>query len=191
MRGFFIFTLNAVTGVVTLYAQQQAQTALYTPPGHEERFQIFLRHTFGPDSIFEAAARAGIDQATHSPSQWQEGAKGYAERFGSVMGLHAVRGTAEYALGEALKEDLRYVHCVGCSASGKIKAAFENTFAARKGKDGHEEFSVTRLVAPIPGGIVASTWLPGKYDSKRIGSEIGVTYVFDLFKNLVVEFARR
>jgi hypothetical protein len=164
--------------------------APYTPPTHAERFQIYIYHTFGPDSIFEAAARAAIDQAERSPGQWPEGAKGYAERFGSAMGLQAVRGTAAYALGEAFREDLRYVHCAGCSASGKFTAAFENTFAARQGKDGHEVFSLTRLLAPIPGGIVASTWLPGKYDARRIGSAVAFTYVFDLAKNLVVELVR-
>jgi hypothetical protein len=172
-------------------AANMTTNAPYTPPTHAERFQIYIGHTFGPDSIFEAAVWAAIDQAHHSPSQWPEGAKGYAERFGSVMGLQAVRGTAQYALGEAFREDLRYVHCVGCSASGKIKAAFLNTFAARKGKDGHEDLSVTRLLAPIPGGIVASTWLPGKYDAHLIANEVCFTYAFDLGKNLIVELVRR
>jgi hypothetical protein len=50
---------------------------------------------------------------------------------------------------------------------------------------------VTRLLAPIPGGLVASTWLLGKYDARRIGGEIGFTYAFDLAKNLIVELVRR
>jgi hypothetical protein len=163
----------------------------YSPPTHAERFQMYIHHTLGPDTIFMAAVWAGIGQAEHSPRLWPEGAKGYAERFGSVMGREAVRGTAAYALGEVFREDLRYVHCAGCSTSGKIKTAFLNTFAARKGKDGHEDLSLTRLLAPIPGGIVASTWLPGKYDASVIGREIGFTYVFGLGKNLIVELIRR
>jgi hypothetical protein len=163
----------------------------YTPPTHGQRFNIYLWHTYGPDRIFEAAVWAGIDQADHAPRQWPEGAKGYAERFGSVMGLYAVRGTAEYALSEAFREDLRYEHCYRCSTSGKLKTAFLNTFAARKGMDGHEDFSMTRLLAPIPGGVVASTWLPGRYDAHRIGKEVGFTYAFDLAKNIVVALVHR
>jgi hypothetical protein len=198
---YLIFAFNAVA----LMAQQGpppnpgsgggaaniTTNAQYAPPTHSQRFQIYIQHTFGPDSIFEAAAWAAVDQADHSPRGWPEGAKGYAERFGSVMGRQAVRGTAAYALGEAFREDLRYTHCAGCPASGKIKAAFLNTFAARRGKDGHEVPSATRLLAPIPGGIVASTWLPGKYDARSIPNEVGLTYAFDLGKNLIVELVRR
>jgi len=166
-------------------------TPPYTPPTHAERFQNYIHRTFGPDTIFEAAAWAAVDQAEHSPKKWPEGAKGYAERFGSVMGFEAVRGTAQYALGEAFREDLRYVYCTGCSASGKIKAAFLNTFGARRGADGHEDLSATRLLAPIPGGIVASTWLPGKYDPRNIPTAVCFTYAFDLGKNLILELVRK
>jgi hypothetical protein len=163
----------------------------YSPPTHAQKFDIFIHHTFGPDAIFMAAVWAAIDQAEHSPSQWPEGAEGFAERFGSVMGRYAVRGATEYTLSEAFREDLRYVHCFHCSVSGKLKDAVLNTFAARKGQDGHEDLSVARLLAPIPTGVVASTWLPGKYDAHSIANQVAFTYAFDLTKNVIVELVRR
>lgn len=63
-----------------------------------ERFKTYLKHTCSVSSVLEAAIRGGIDQARDSPTQWPEGAQGYADRFGSVMGQVAIRGTAEYAV---------------------------------------------------------------------------------------------
>jgi len=160
----------------------------YTPPTHAERFQTYLRHTYGVGSFFEAAARAGIDQALNRPSQWPQGAEGYAERFGSAMGLIAVRGTTDYALGELFKEDLRWTrrdpHC------SPFKAAFEDTFTARKGVDGHRAVSVARLIGPISGTLVASTWRPGGFGGRRdtvggIGITYGLVYIRNLFREVV------
>src|SRR5258708_4065097 len=110
MAKHFVFLLLAVfSGVPFTYAQQAPLS--YTPPTHDEKFKTYLNHTFKIGSIVHAGVHAGIEQALDRPSQWQEGTKGYAERFASAMGHHAARGTATYAFGELFKEDLRYVHC--------------------------------------------------------------------------------
>jgi hypothetical protein len=161
----------------------------YTAPTHAEKFQTYIRHTYGLGSFFEAAVRAGIDQARDRPTQWPEGAEGYAERFGSAMGTIIVHGTTSYALSELFKEDLRHVPCrANCS---KLKAAFEDTFTARKGEDGHRNISIARLVGPISGALVASTWRPDGLNSRHetIGG-IGITYGLVFMRNLVREMIR-
>jgi hypothetical protein len=165
MTTYPLVILGAVAGA-TLFSAQQAPPAnsdpattpvgpsrpAYTPPTHAEKFQTYLRHTYGIGSILEAGVRAGIDQALDRPSEWPQGAQGYGERFGSAMGAHVARGTTSYLFGELFHEDLRYVHCTpNCSASNRIKVAFENTFTAAKGEDGHREFSVSRFIGPISG----------------------------------------
>lgn len=163
----------------------------YTPQTHAEKFHTYLRHTYGIGSILEAGARAGIDQALDRPSEWPQGATGYAERFGSAIGLHAVRGTTAYAFGELFKEDLRYIHCApDCSTANRFKAALENTFEARKGDDGHLAFSMARLLGPISGSLVASTWRPDGFRRSEIGREVGLTYGFGFMRNLVRELVR-
>ena len=179
--------LLVFAGTACLTAQQADSAATepkpYIRPTHAEKFQTYLRHTYGVDSIVEAGVRAGIDQGLDRPSQWQEGALGYAERFGSAMGEHAVRGTTAYALGELFHEDLRYVH----DHSNVFKAAFENTFTAAKGEDGHREFSFARLIGPVAGGAVASTWRPGGFSRGEAVREIGLTYGLTFVRNLVRE----
>jgi hypothetical protein len=75
-----------------------------------------------------------------------------------------------------------------CTES-KFKAAFDDTFTARKGEDGHRAFSVARIVGPISGSVVAVTaWYPsgsGKSESVRqVGLNFGLIYTRNLIREL-------
>ncbi|MGO8792103.1 MAG: hypothetical protein ACLQVL_32600 [Terriglobia bacterium] len=157
----------------------------YTPPTQSERFKTYLLHTYGIGSILEAGVRAGINQARDNPGQWPEGAQGYGERFGSAMGEIAVRGTTEYLVGDAFKEDLRFRPCRGCSVESKFRAALEDTFTARKGDDGHTAFSVARLVGPVSGSLVAQTWMPSGHVRDETAKGIALTFGLVFARNLV------
>jgi hypothetical protein len=163
----------------------------YTPPTEAEKFRAYLRPTYGPGSILEAGVRGGIDQARGVPSQWPEGAEGYAERLGSAMGEIAVRGTTEYGFGEIFKEDLRRLPCGPNCSTSKFTLALEDTFTARKGSDGHLAFSVARILGPISGGLVASTWRPGGFGRRNVAKEISLNYGLVFARNLIRELARR
>ena len=46
----------------------------------------------------------------------------------------------------------------------KFKAALQDVFLARKGVDGHNAFSVARLVGPAAGSAIAiNAWYPSAY----------------------------
>jgi len=166
-------------------------TPAYTPPTHAERFQTYIRHTYGIASFLEAGVRAGIDQGLDRPGEWQEGALGYAERYGSAMGLIAVRGTTNYALGELFREDLRHEACRAPCSTSRFKLALEDTFTARKGSDGHRAFSFARLIGPISGTLVAGTWRPDGIGRRADTVKgIGLTYGLVFMRNLVRDLAR-
>jgi hypothetical protein len=201
----FTFCLVGAFVIAQLACAQQAPSAspgaasespaagtspLYTPPTHGERFRTYLSHTYGIASVLEAGARAGVDQARDAPSQWPEGAEGYAERFGSAVGGIAVRGTTQYAFGELFREDLRHQPCGSNCSTSKFKLALEDTFMARKGSDGHLAFSAARLIGPISSGLVVSTWRPGGFEQRNVVREIGLNYSFVFVRNLVRELAR-
>lgn len=167
-------------------AQQTPPTRRpYTPPTHREKFQAYVSQTYSVGSLLEAGVDAGISQALHQPIQWQEGATGYAMRFGSAAGEIIVRGTTEYGLGEIFREDLRRFRDPGTS---KFQAALEDTFTARKGADGHHAFSVARILGPISGGFVAETWKPGGHNETAKG--IAITYGLVFVRNLIFELSR-
>ena len=138
----------------------------------------------------EAGARAGIDQARDSPSQWPQGGQGYADRFSSIMGQIAVRGTTEYLVGDLLGEDLRVIPCASPCSNSKFKRALEDTFTARKGEDGHRAFSVARFVGPIVSGTVATTtWYPSGYRSTELVRQTVISHAFGFVRNYVRELA--
>lgn len=158
----------------------------YAPPTQGERFKSYIGQTYGLRSIFEAGAHAGIAQARDNPSQWPEGAQGYADRFGSAVGEIAVRGTTEYMLADLFREDLRRVRCSHPCSESRFKIAFENTFLARRGEDGHEAFSVARFIGPFSGSAVAvNTWYPAGAGRTNIAKEAGVQFGLRYIRNLI------
>ncbi len=163
--------------------------SLYAPPTQGERFKAYLRQTYGIRSFVEAGVRGGIDQALDRPSEWPEGALGYADRFGSAMGEIAIRGTTEYVIADIFKEDLRRLPCGSpCSASA-FKRALEDTFTARKGEDGHRSLSVSRLIGPISGSAEPRQYLvPVDVrtvgNSQRCGRNLGYVFARNLIREM-------
>jgi hypothetical protein len=168
-----------------------AATPPYSPPTQGDRLRFYLRHTYGTYSLVEAGVRAGIDQARDSPSEWPQGGQGYADRFGSVMGQVAVRGTTEYLISDLLGEDLRPDFCFSPCPESRLERALEDTFTARKGEDGHRVFSVARFAGPIVGGTVATTtWYPSGYRRGEILRQTVISYGFSFLRNYVRKFTR-
>lgn len=173
--------------------QVMAQASLnYRPPTQGERFRYYVRHTYGIASVIEAGVRGGIDQGLDRPSQWPEGAEGYADRFGSAMGEIAVRGTTEYVFSDLFREDLRRIPCDSSCPDSAFVRALDDTFTARKGADGHRAFSVARLLGPVAAGVIArETWYPGGYTDKQVVGEVGVNYGFTFLRCYVWELIHR
>lgn len=171
--------------------QPAAATArIYSPPTQQERFHAYLRHTFSPSTVVEAAVRGGIDMARDNPSQWPQGAQGYGERVGSSAGQIVVRQTTEYLIADAFREDLRRTPCTSPCSESKLHRALDDTFTARKGNDGHRAFSFARLLGPVAGGAVAtSAWYPSGYKGSETARQIGANYAFALARNYLRELS--
>lgn len=169
-------------------SQRSISSTYYQPPTESERFKSYVKHTYSFSSLLEAGVRGGIDQAVDRPSGWPQGAEGYGDRFGSAAGQIVIRKTMEYLLADAFHEDLRTTPCGSGCAESKLKAAFDDTFLARKGRDGHEALSVARLVAPWSGSAVAvSTWYPSGYGGGEIARQASLSYAFNFIRNYIRE----
>ena len=149
----------------------------------------YLFDAFGPYPIVGAAGAAGINQFTNSPPEWNQGAKGYAKRFGSNYGIAAVSTTTRYALSEAFKQDTMYYRCECGGALHRLSYALISTFTARRGDDGHRVFSFPALVAPYAGSMTAVYgWYPSRFGAKdafRTGSYSLLAYAGG---NVALEF---
>lgn len=165
----------------------------YSPPSQGERFRFYVHHTYSFTSLVEASAHAGISQARGNPSEWPQGAEGYGDHFGSAFGEIVVRGTTEYALADLVREDLRRARCSQPCSESVFKLAFEDSFMARRGADGHEALSVARIVGPFGGGAVATNvWYPAGSGHSDIPREAGLQFALIYVRNILREsFARR
>ena len=59
------------------------QPVEYVPLTASERLRLYLKRTYGPLSIVQSAAGAGIAQWRGAPKEWKQGAEAYGDRFGN------------------------------------------------------------------------------------------------------------
>ncbi len=161
----------------------------YLRPTQKTKLRNYLFDAFGPYPIVAAGFAAGINQAYHTPPEWEEGAEGYGKRIGSDFGIAAVSTTTRYALAEAFHEDTLYYRCECKGVLPRLGHAMISTLTARRGNDGHRVFSFPALVAPYAGTMTAVyTWYPDRYnaeDALRMGNYTVLGYVGG---NLAMEF---
>ncbi|HEY1205719.1 MAG: hypothetical protein ABSH46_16995 [Bryobacteraceae bacterium] len=161
----------------------------YTRPTQATKLHNYLFDAFGPYPTVGAAITAGLGQLSNSPPEWNEGAKGFARRFGSDYGIAAVSITTRYALAEAFKEDTLYYRCDCTGVFPRLRHAVISTLTARRGEDGHRVFSFPALVAPYAGTMTAVYgWYPSRFgarDALRMGN---YNLLADVVGNIALEF---
>ena len=163
----------------------------YTRPTETTKLRNYAFDAFGPYSLAGAALAAGIGQADDRPPDWKQGAVGYFERFGSDFGIAAIGTTTRYALAEAFREDTLYYRCDCKGVLPRVRHAVTSSFTARRGDDGHREFSFPALIAPYAGAMAAVYgWYPRRYDARDafrmgnysllgyLGGNIGLEFLY-------------
>jgi len=192
----FLLALAFLTALPRVKAQSPPDSkhasqlnAIYVPPTQKTKFHHYLFDTFGPYPIVGAAFAAGINQATRTPPEWQQGFEGYGQRVGSAFGIAMVSTTTRYVLAQALQEDTVYYRCQCKGFFPRLGHAVVSTFTSRRGEDGHRAFSFPALVAPYAGTMTAVyAWYPGRYnasDGFRMGNYTLLGYAG---QNLALEF---
>jgi hypothetical protein len=145
----------------------RAPDLTYVRPNEKTKLHNYVFDAFGPYPIVGAAFAAGINQAYHTPPEWEEGAEGYGKRFGSDFAIAAAGTTTRYVFAEALHEDTLYYRCECKGFLPRLSHAMISTFSARRGEDGHRVFSIPALVAPYAGTMTAVYgWYPDRYNAK-------------------------
>ena len=129
----------------------------YVRPTEKTKLHNYLFDAFGPYPIAGALIVAGIDQAKTSPPvpEGGQGAGAFGERFGSNFGIAAITTTTRYGLAKAFREDALYYQCECKGVFRRLGHAVISTLTARRGDDGHREFSVPDVVSPYVGTMTA------------------------------------
>jgi hypothetical protein len=161
----------------------------YVRPTEKMKLRAYFFDAFGPYPITGAAAIAGVNQAEGTPPEWGQGAEAYGKRFGSNLAIAAVTTTTRYALAEAFREDTLYYRCECKGFFRRFQHAMISTVTARRGEDGHRQFSFPAVVAPYAGTMTAVyAWYPARYgpkDALRMGNYNLLAFAGE---NLALEF---
>lgn len=146
----------------------------YIRPSESEKLHNFIFDAVGPYPFIGAAGAAGISQASKKPPEWGEGWDAYGVRVASDFGIALTTTTVRYGLAEAFREDTLYYRCDCKGILPRLGHALISTVTARRGDDGHREFSFPALAAPYGGSMAATLgWYPSRYGPKdgfRIGN---------------------
>jgi hypothetical protein len=149
----------------------------------------FAFDAFGPYALTGAALTAGLNQATNTPPEWQQGFVGYSERFGSDFGIGLVGTTTRYGLAAAFREDTSFYPCRCTGFLPRLRHAAISTLTARRGKDGHNVFSIPGLIAPYAGATAAIYgWYPNRYNAKDAFRMGNYSLLESVGGNIALEF---
>jgi hypothetical protein len=169
----------------SLFAPTAAE---FSPMTRSERFRHYLTGLVDTESIFRAAASAGLKQAGNTPHEWGQGAEAYGERFGDAFAQHMIRRTLQYGVASALHEDNRYFLSGESGFFHRAKYAVKSTFLARH-DNGDQYLSVSRLGGAAGAAFISRTWHPGSTNSAGDGAVgFGISIGGDVGFNLIREF---
>ena len=160
-------------------------------PDKKQQFHNYLDSIIGPSAFIRAAIGAGIDQGKPAPPEWDSGATGYGERYGSRFGMLMVSETAKYSLGAVMHEDVAYHRCLCTGFLPRTTHAFTSVFTAQT-RSGRTVLSLPAIAAPYAGSFTAvNAWYPARYepqDAARLGT---MSFGFQAGGNMVREFFLR
>ena len=143
---------------------------------------------FSPESFLRSAAGAGIEQATNTPSEWGQGALGYARRYGNSYAEHIIQSTTMYGMGAVLHEDNRYFLSGLTSKGARLKYALMSSVMGRH-DDGSRHFSISRVFSYAAAAGVSRFWQPPSTNGAgSFAGSFAVNWAADAGFNVVREF---
>ncbi len=127
------------------------------------KFQMAYKVAVDPVSIVGAAALAGMNQAGDTPN-YQQGWKGYGQRFGAAYG----DGVTDIMFGGAIlpsifHQDPRYFYQGTGTVKSRLAHALANPFITR-GDNGRREINISSMGGDLISSALSNTYYP---DSNR------------------------
>jgi hypothetical protein len=158
----------------------------------QERKEYYLRQTLTtPEAYMKRMFAAGIDQASGSPRQWDDGWGGYAERFASREGQFITANTLA-AIGNAkLGYEVRYDKCKCSGAWPRTRHAIMRNFLTYDRSEENLRLQWALYGGAFSGGVVATTWKPGSqsYWKNGVWGMVGQAG-YGALLNFFTEFSR-
>ena len=126
--------------------------------GAENRLRAYGEGLVGPPAWFGGAAGAAFGQWRNAPHEWDQGAKGLAERFGSRFAQNIVKQTMQAPLAAALHEDLAYQTSGAQGTGTRLKYALKRSFVVPRSNGRGDTFALSRIAGNFGGGLISRSW---------------------------------
>lgn len=151
----------------------------------------YVWSTLGPEGVFRAALKSGLDQWRESPPEWGTGGTGYAKRWASNYAESAIGNTAKYTVARIFHHDPSFTVCECSGFARRLRHAVTSPFMARK-QDGKRVLSAASLAGFLTGRVVSSsTWYPAPHGTLDGLKDGGVSLLSTIGMDVVKEFRPR
>jgi hypothetical protein len=120
------------------------------------------RHSlYGPRAVGGSAAAATFGTLRNRPHEWGGGPAGFAKRFASHLGQHAVKETIQLGVATWHHEDLHYHRSNLHGTLPRMKYALVSTFIVPKtNRPGKETVALGRISGNLGAGLISRAWQP-------------------------------
>jgi hypothetical protein len=171
--------------VLLLFVTQSARPA----DKEESDTKKFVKKTVGPVAIARSSAGAGIEQGFDTPSEWGQGALGFAKRFGSAFGHHIVKKGIEYPVAKLRHEEFGYHVSDKNGIKPRLIYALTAVVITHKTTDGSKTLHTAELSSAIGSGLISRLWQPASTRTLAAGfGSAGITLAADAGTNVLREF---
>ena len=174
-----------------LYGAYVPREVELKPLTNRQRKQLYFRQTYLTWGIyFKTAVFSLADQASSSPSAWNDGIGGYGSRFASRYGQFAIQNTFSAAGNYLLGYEPRYERCRCSGAWRRVRHALVRNFVTYNSTEHHRRPQIALYAGAMGAGMVTSTWEPATNDVWRGGYQSLLTQAaFGCVSNVFGEFA--
>ena len=132
----------------------------------EDKFQIYLHQSFGPQNFILPAFGAGffmLNPPSRYPRQWEDGGGAFGRWYGGQIVTRTSSRTGQLLAEVALHEDPRYVPSGSHNALVRTFHAVAFTFVD-KTDSGRNTFAFSNFASAEAGGLVGMSFLPDGFD---------------------------
>lgn len=126
----------------------------------QSRLRDYKHNLYGKRTVGGSAAGAGINQLRHRPREWGGGVGGFAKRFGSAVGQHAVKATIEFGISTWHHEDLHYHPSHLHGTLPRMKYALVSTFVVPRTNKPGKTVALGRISGSMGAGLISRAWQP-------------------------------
>ena len=181
--------MKAIRRIISICCVPSVFAATLAATTEESRLSRVKHKIFSGPALARSAAGAGIAHLRDHPYEWGGGAAGYAKRFASSIGTHAVNGTIEMGVGQWHHEDNHYYPSGRSGTWPRLKFAVANTFVVHRENQPGRTPAIGRLSGAFGAGLISRAWQPATTAGIGMGfASGGIAVAADVGLNVAREF---